>query len=80
MRIPVFHRRDCHRSWYTGPPWKSARTALMVTVAGWFWANGCSQPGIVDTGTSAELAQQPVVLRDRVPGVEPADAEQFGGP
>ena len=30
----------------------------MVTEAGWFSAKGCSQPGIVDTGTSAELAKK----------------------
>jgi hypothetical protein len=40
------------------PPSNSARTALMVTVAGWFWANGWSQPGMVDTGTRAELAKK----------------------
>jgi hypothetical protein len=36
-----------------GPPSKSARTALMVTVTGWFWANGRSQQGLSGTGTRA---------------------------
>ena len=58
MKIPMHHRTACHRSWKTGPPSNSARTALIVTEAGWFCANGCSQPGMVDTGTSAELAKK----------------------
>jgi hypothetical protein len=43
----------CHSSRYGSPPSKSARTALMATVTGWFWANGCSQQGLSGDGTRA---------------------------
>jgi len=29
------------------------RTALVIGVMGWFWANACIQPGMVATGTYA---------------------------
>jgi hypothetical protein len=39
------------------PPWVRARTALTVTLMGWFRAKAWSQPGMVSMGTKAELAK-----------------------
>ena len=38
-------------------PASSARTALIVMLTGWWRANGCSQPGIVATGTIADAGE-----------------------
>ena len=47
----------CHRlgsSWY-GWPRASARIASTTWVTGWWLANACSQPGMDEIGTNAEL-------------------------
>ncbi len=54
--IPVDHTSDCHTQLCVGSPCMSARTASIVMLTGWWLANGCSQLGIVATGTIAELA------------------------
>src|ERR1700682_2795495 len=56
-KMPTHHAIDCQSQWYTGPPSRSARTALTVTLRGCSRAKACSQPGMVFTGTIAELAK-----------------------
>ena len=54
--ITTDHAIDCSTQLAVGPPIVSARTADAVTDTGWCSANGCSQPGIVSTGTNADEA------------------------
>src|SRR5262245_65419137 len=54
--MPAIQARDSSRARVTGPPRVSARRASTVTVTGLTWANACSQPGMLCTGTKAEEA------------------------
>ena len=48
------------------PPCIRLRTALMITLTGWFAANGCIHPGIDDTGTLAlEMNENGITSIDR---------------
>src|SRR5438270_12754520 len=55
--MATIHANEIHRSCHTGPPWVRARMALMTWLIGLFRAKACSQSGIVEMGTNAELAK-----------------------
>src|SRR6266511_5750279 len=54
--MPTSHASDCSTKEVVGPPITSARIAEAVTDTCWWLANGCSQLGMVDTGTNADDA------------------------
>ena len=55
MKMPTSQAMLFHRLVAIGPPRAMARMASTVNVMGWLLANACSQPGMVEIGTKAEL-------------------------
>ena len=54
--MPMSQTHDQSRSLPAAVPIIRCRAADAVSETGWFSANGCSQPGIVLTGTKTEEA------------------------
>src|SRR4051794_32469201 len=54
---PTLQASDSQTYLAVGPPSMSARVALTAAVTGWWLANTCSHPGMVEVDTKAEDAK-----------------------
>src|SRR3954462_9955130 len=52
--MPTSQTKDSHRLSPIGVPSARERSALTTWVIGWLFANACSHPGMLSTGTNAE--------------------------
>jgi len=52
MKIPPSHATLSHRFVAIGPPRAIERMVSMTMVTGWCLAKACSQPGVVEIGTT----------------------------
>jgi hypothetical protein len=55
-RMATIQIKSCHTQCQAGWPLKSARAELTAMDTGWWLAHAWSHPGMVLTGTKAELA------------------------